>query len=554
MERELAQNAADSSFGLDPSLISTIDWELALSRVCHDLRTDFIWAPHMAFIYLHCGQQVIEHLKSELKAGVFSPGLPITIEVPKAFRIKFGGTFKRLGPNFSRPGSVLPPLDRLLYQAIADNAAVLIDKKTNKARSFSHRLTSDSPDTMFMSTRECWKQLQDALKLNSTSIKCKYVMKVDVADYFGSINQHTLINTLKDIGLAPNLANILEKMLISYTGKKSSRGIIQGVYPSDLFGAFYMTPIDRFFDDKSIPSARYVDDIFLFIENVEEASAIIRALIPELRNYDLVLNEVKSYITPKSNLFSEEPDLEALFENATLEIAKQIDTTEFDNDYGFIAKWEDDYENDGDTKNPLLLDINLEATKKLFDSLSAFSGHEETIERFCLPIFAKANSDYAVVSVKDSVRKRPSMMQIYASYLGQFVNNDNVLQDHLIECLRDPSLYDWQKMWIIAALMQLEKADDKYVKIASAILLDGTRHDALRAVAAVFVGRFGDHPRRTALFPIYNQVSEYVKLAIYYSSRNWPKAERANARSVWGAQGVLPKLMTAGMKVLAQSI
>jgi len=103
-------------------------------------------------------------------------------------------------------------------------------------------------------------------------------------------------------------------------------------------------------------------------------------------------------------------------------------------------------------------------------------------------------------------------------------------------------------MWIVAALSQGSSAEDKYVKVAMSILGDGSRHDALRAVAALYVGRFGDHARRKGLFAVYGTVSEYVQLAIYYSSHGWPKAERLNAKSAWGGHSSLHKLMSEGLK------
>ena len=128
--------------GLDPALIAKIDWNLALQRVIHDLRSDFIYAPHLGFIYSKAGDDLSAQLKAALKAGTFNSGVPITMEVPKSFRMRVIVQSKRLGPNFSRPGSILLPTDRLLYQALADQAAPIIDKKTDHTRSFSHRLAS----------------------------------------------------------------------------------------------------------------------------------------------------------------------------------------------------------------------------------------------------------------------------------------------------------------------------------------------------------------------------------------------------------------------------
>ena len=175
----------DASFGLDPELIPKIDWHRASKRVIHGLRSDFIWSPHIHFLYAHLAEDVIDLTKDGLKGGVFHPGIPLTIEVPKSFRIKVGGPLsKRLGPSFSRPGSVLPPKDRLFYQVLADEAALIVEEKTDKTRSFSHRLADANDEAMFVSNRKCWSELQKALKTHCAHDEIKYILRVDVADYF----------------------------------------------------------------------------------------------------------------------------------------------------------------------------------------------------------------------------------------------------------------------------------------------------------------------------------------------------------------------------------
>jgi hypothetical protein len=323
---------------------------------------------------------------------------------------------------------------------------------------------------MFLPTRTCWTALQNALAKHAKSDSNRYILKIDVANFFGSLNLHTLINVLNDSGYPKSLSSRLEAILTSYTGERSSRGILQGIYPSDLFGNYYLAPIDRFLKEYGVQSARYVDDIYVFVGTVEATNRLLRQLIPTLRSYDLVLNEAKSVIMPKSALRTEEPDLEALFAAAVEEIADQIEDEDFDADYGFQSEW--------DEEEPDEEDIELKATTILFDSLSDYPGEEENIERFCLPLFAKADSEYAVKHVLSSFKKRPSMSQIYVAYLAKFLDNDDV-HEFLLELLKDASLVDWQKLWILAALSQVTKAEDAAVKIALNILKDANRHEAL---------------------------------------------------------------------------
>lgn len=312
------------------------------------------------------------------------------------------------------------------------------------------------------------------------------------------------------------------------------------MYPSDLLGNYYMAPIDRFLDECGVPSARYVDDIYVFVKSVDAADQLLRKLIQTLRSYDLVLNEAKSVIMPKSALITEEPDLEALFTAAVAEISDQLKNQDFGTDYGFQSEWNEEDINEEELNEE---DLALQATVVLFDSLSKYPGQEENIERFCLPLFSKAGSEYAIKHVQDSFKKRPSMSQIYSAYLAKFLEADRV-GEFLVDILRDASLVDWQKMWVLAALSQGQKSGDAAVKAAFDLLKDANRHDALRAVAATYVGRFGDHARRKALVSIYASVSNYIQAAIYYSSRGWPSAERSNAKVSWGRHGPLHSLLT----------
>lgn len=537
----MADIKAGEAFGLDVAAIEKIDWALALKRIIHDLRSDFIYAPHLAFIYRRAGKELIAQIKGELKAGTFSPGVPLTIEVPKSFRIRIAVPSKRLGPSYSRPGSILLPRDRLFYQALADQAAPIINAKTDHKRSFSHRLNPPGSAIMFVPTRTCWSDLQKALAKHASSKSIRYILKIDVANFFGSLNQHTLINVLSDAGYPRSLSSRLEVILTSYTGERSSRGILQGMYPSDLFGNFYMVPVDRFLDDYNVRSARYVDDMYLFVGSVDAAGHLLRELIPFLRSYDLVLNEAKSVVMPKEALITEEPDLEALFAEAVKEISSQVDDDDFDVDYGFQSEWDEEEDDDVNEE-----ELELQATKVLFDSIPEYPGQEENIERFCLPLFSKVGSDHAVEHVIDAFNKRSSMSQIYASYLSKVLSADEV-HELLVDLLKDASLTDWQKIWVLAALSQTRPEDDGPVKAAFDLLKDANRHEALRAVAAIYVGRYGDHIRRKALISIYGTVSNYIQTAIYFSSRMWPGVERSKAKASWAHHSPLHSLLTSAM-------
>ena len=111
-----------SQFGIDPALLSGKGWDLAVRRVLVDVKSDFVYAPHLSSVFKNAKEDLIKEVKADLKNGRFSPGTPITIEVPKSARMQVVPPGSR-GPTFSRPGSILLPKDRLVYQYLADMAA-----------------------------------------------------------------------------------------------------------------------------------------------------------------------------------------------------------------------------------------------------------------------------------------------------------------------------------------------------------------------------------------------------------------------------------------------
>jgi hypothetical protein len=544
----LAEKRSKSEFGLDGGALKSLDWRVAIQRVLVDVRSDFIYAPHISNVFRNAADDLTSAVTSELKSGRFAPGRPITIEVPKSSRMQVVPRGSR-GPNFSRPGSILLPKDRLLYQMLADNAAPLIEEHTDRTRSFSHQLAADETADMFESSRVSWNKMQQTLNRLSLGHTKGYVIKADVANCFETINQHTLVNHLGSIGYPVTLAGALDAFFVLVTGDRNSRGLLQGVFPSDLFGNFYLNPIDEFLSDLNIPSIRYVDDIYIFVSSLRHAEETTRKLTARLRDYDLGLNEAKSKLLQSQSLLIEEPDLEKLFADAVEEYKKNRDEDDedVDSDYGFQSEWED--EDDGEGKEANDAEAELGATEVLFDSRDEFPLHVEKIERFCLPLFASAVSDYAVDHVLDNFAHRPAMTQIYCAYLAKFVEQEEI-SSALGEILTgDELFYDWQRMWIFAALMRWERSTSDVVRASIQICNDGARHEALRAVAGILAAKHGSFTRQKELSDNYgNAGSIYLQTALLYATRYFQPALRRGSLKLWSGHSQTHSLIAESVK------
>jgi len=514
--------AEKSSFGIDDKFIKSLDFELAIERITSDIKSDFILAPHLSCIYTDSKNELIDEVKNLLKSGHFSPSLPISIDVPKKQRINSRGT-RRISPNFVRPGSILWPKDRLLYQVLADIAQPIIESKLNRNICFSH-LPADgnSKGRMFQASRDCWSSMQSKL---SEYAKQDYpvILQADIASCFQSINQHTLINTLDGSGYPKEGIKPLESMLTQMSSSRSSRGIIQGVFPSDLFGNFYLFPIDRYISDRRIPSVRYVDDIYIFFKSHEECDRFIGGLYGELRKLDLNLNEAKSCITTPTEILTSDPDLDSLFSKAVQEIESLYEEGRYEEiytDYGFQTIWvEYDLE---ENKNV----IELHATKILYDELNKYPNNTEEIERFCLPMFSAFNSDHALDEVLNKVETTPSMSQIYFSYLSNFLTNDKVTSKIESVLSQMKLQFEWEYLWALACAIKLEKASDSLVSSFLNISQNST-HESVIALALIAAAKHGDYDRqKTVVEMLQRTQSEYIRGAILFSSRYMHKSLR----------------------------
>lgn len=533
--------AADESkipFGLDRRELKKFDKDLCGKRINHDVKSDFVAAPHLNRIYRKAYDKLFEMTMTALNSGNFAPSAPLTMDVPKTSRMSVSGS-RRKGPPFSRPGSILMPKDRVFYQLLGDHAAPIIEGRIDRGTCYSHVFEPESPD-MFFSSRDCWGALQKKIRRVIRHKGYKYVMKCDATDYFSNINHHILVNHMYDAGFPKPMANALEKTLMRFTGSRSSRGIIQGVLTSDLLGNFYLSGVDEEMSRAKYEVVRYVDDVYIFLNSIHEAEDAARQLTRSMRSFDLGINESKTYLTTTQKLLADEPDLDDLFEEAISEVESDLEDEDLDINYGVLAEWfEDDVDDDQDRE-----DVEMRAVRRLFDAIDDFPGAIENIERFCLPLFAKFGDDYAVDHVVANLERRPAMAQIYASYLSKYLENANVATALSKGVQSDSVFFDWQRMWWAGALLRRKKISSRYVNYLVDIATSPRRHVGFRAIAAISVWKFGTYNKRRALNTAYDDAgSPYLQSAILYGSWYQGGVEKSNALAQWRAHSDLHELV-----------
>lgn len=386
--------------GLDKKLVNQIDFNKSVERIKSDTKSDFIFAPHLDVIYEYGSQELIKNLKDKLINRQFQCLSPITLDVPKKSRL-------------SRPGSILLPLDRLLYQSLIDSMISKIETNIDRKHVFSNFYV-DTPD-MFENSAESYNKFRNYKYTNA--YKYEYCIQMDITSYFESINQHFLINLLGSLGFEKTILKLLEESL-SLWSYKNSYSIPQGLYSSDTLGNFNLTDLDYYLNINEYNFCRFVDDIYIFHHKKETLYKLLIELCSTLRKKGLFLNESKTQIKESSKIVIEETEFDRMFDeiNTMLNFAFQEDTSFIEAIYGFQINFNVD---ESETDQLLEIDgFDLDLIERLYSKRNEAKWQRDDIVKFCIPLLAKADSLFPLSDIEEEIINNPHLAKYYAAYLA----------------------------------------------------------------------------------------------------------------------------------------
>lgn len=140
--------------------------------------------------------------------------------------------------------------------------------------------------------------------LSTSNIDQYYTYKVDISDYFNSIDIDILLPSLRkvlsnDLPLYKFIEAILRNPLVIEDGKikQEQKGIMAGCPIAAFLANVYLSDLDRMFAEEDVIYCRYSDDIILFTKTKEEQERIKQKLLTTLENYHLTVNTAKEVAT-----------------------------------------------------------------------------------------------------------------------------------------------------------------------------------------------------------------------------------------------------------------
>ncbi len=154
------------------------------------------------------------------------------------------------------------------------------------------------------------KTAKDAIRsfLKLPGIENMYSYKVDIHDYFNSVPVERILPMLKDaLSDDPELYDFLQGLFCEkYVLEKGEpitdgKGIMAGTPLSTFYANLYLSKLDRYFEDRGIPYARYSDDIIVFAKTKEETEKYAEYIKDFLSRMELTVNPAKELFSSPSD-------------------------------------------------------------------------------------------------------------------------------------------------------------------------------------------------------------------------------------------------------------
>ena len=519
--------------GLDDKVTKSLNYDQAVKRILTDINTDFIFAPHFRYIYKNASKFLAHKLNEELGSGKFNFSLPLTMDIPKS-------------SGLTRPGAILYPKDRLLYQVLADNMAGEIENNIDRKHVFSNILTND--ENMFEPLGKCFHQFEEAMI--DKSEKYKYCIKTDVTSFFETIYQHFVISQLDAINIQKPMISLLEKALLAWREDKSY-GLLQGMYPSDLYGNYYLTQIDYFLELKQFDFIRFVDDIYIFSNSDYELRKILVEICNTLRQQSLYLNESKTWFNTSKKICSQQMEFDELFNEVTQMLDSMTDDDRknfFDNAYGFQCDWDED-----EVKEVNVNEIDgfrLDVLEELYAQKNAACYQKDTIIKFCLPLLTKSHSMMPFPTIKEDLHTYPHLTKFYSAYLATIDKDNPIITSKIEEILiENHFIFQYQQMWLFSALLYRSNLSQRVLRLCAKYFLNKQTHEAIRAICVIILSKHGKgHDRKLIRDEYNNEPSIYVRSAILYCTGYLSSKERHACKIAWGTNNILNELVIEAMK------
>ena len=280
-----------------------LDMKDAIERLQHDLTDDWFFDP-LHYTDLCSTNFVLDYFSKASRRTDYKPEKMEVFYLPKksyVLRKAMVGTF----------------VDRLVYTAAACCLGPTIDSHLSRYVYSARFNCGKAGNGFIINGVDQWTKMNYLIDGWVSEVNCGCLVKLDLLNYYDTINKHKLIRLLNEIALTENdkaCVKLMNTLLMGFGGSDEAHGIPQNCDASSLLATFYVSHVDEFILTKAQHYCRFMDDMYFMARDVYEARDLLQSIEKHLREVDLSLNAEKTHFF----CLDKEEDREKLAEQLAL--------------------------------------------------------------------------------------------------------------------------------------------------------------------------------------------------------------------------------------------
>lgn len=205
-----------------------------------------------------------------------------------------------LGYTGFRWATQIDPIWNAYFLSIVLNVADEIEKSRIKKEDnvvYSYRFSPDYTNYMLFDKTYNWLKFQeDSLDFIRKNEDYQFVVICDIADFYSRVYHHPLENALERLPVTDGTPKKIKKIIQKFSNTKSY-GLPIGGEAARILAELVLNNTDKLLISQGIKFKRFVDDIHIFCQSMQEAHSALNFLAGKLmKNEGLSLQKHKTQI------------------------------------------------------------------------------------------------------------------------------------------------------------------------------------------------------------------------------------------------------------------
>ncbi|WP_116886958.1 antiviral reverse transcriptase Drt5 [Pseudomonas syringae] len=443
--------------------------------------------------------------------------------------------------NHLRRTVVLDPVaSYFIYDLIFRNRGSFGIDTSPTRTTFGYKFDGDHP----LSVHKAYREFSASVELNRY-LMYAHMMSFDIASYFNSIYHHDAVNWFASLpSISGADSNAFGRFFREINSGRSVDFLPQGIYPAKMIGSEFLRFIESSGQLKSAQTLRFMDDIYLFDNNIESLTQDFLRIQELLGLRALNINPTKTVVDGEKPSVQ---DAASAIQTELSEIIEDFDETKIFLPSGADMSDFDDGDEEDEEESDKEADLDEKQIERLLELLADPKAEESDVE-LILSILQQ-NSESLSTLIPSLLVRFPNIVKQLYNLAGMITKKDELTNELLSALEKSPYLIEYQLFWIAAMAEDHLSKTARYGELILKLYDKTSNHKVARAkILEIPDQSFGLKEIRDEILK--TGASDWISWAPAMGTRTLNKAERNYALNYFSKGSPLNHLISECVKKL----